>query len=729
MTTPRLYTSSPKYARQDSPGSFVDALYNSRRESSSWDTDTTHTTGTPVGDASTSTETSAMQSGFGRYLGESDHSDMESETSMEFDLRTTKETFHLEDSWMIVPPEEEVVFGTDSSSDDNSDEGYTAYDSNSSEGDVRSAASCSSQEEEDTISRIQSDPSIEDSILRTESLGLFGYHKQQQTWATAEISEDEASVHESGLETFAQDEEAAKVLKVIRLDEERKLEAEKLAEEEERMRTEAAARIIEAMKLENEQRKAEKLAEEERKRAEAEAKALEAKITGDERRRCEAEALVKEQDRLAKAQRRRELEEQRLAEEERRRAIAEAKALAAKIAEEKRLQRDFEEKKRIAEEEKWRVASEAKALEAKIVEEGRRQRARELEEEKRIAEEERLQREREAKAVQAKIMEENRRQGEVEAKALEAKNLEGERLAKAQAEKFEEEKRQRDAKANALEAEKLESVRKQQEADAKMDQLNAKILEEEKREREVKTVDIRRRLFETDITVENTKLEDEKQPESKTKVQLQDEGKAVTAERQAVSEEANNDRKQIEARAKTASMVSSLAMTAVAVGLAAVGSRIDGNIKLSQSQDMLELGIVIDTQRSVQALKDISKSTLDSMDIDIQRSIQGLRDISKNTIDNIDIDIKSSIQSLRDTWKNTLDNINSDKYTPTSPTKRMIGNLAVGMAATPAACMVGSLASTAVSVGLAAVGSRIDGNIKVCQSPGKLHLGIVIDRV
>ena len=58
----------------------------------------------------------------------------------------------------------------------------------------------------------------------------------------------------------------------------------------------------------------------------------------------------------------------------------------------------------------------------------------------------------------------------------------------------------------------------------------------------------------------------------------------------------------------------------------------------------------------------------------------------------------------------------------------VVGDMALGVAATPAVCMVGNLATTVLGIGLAAVGSRVDGNIKVCQSPRALSLGFTFEQ-
>jgi hypothetical protein len=152
-----------------------------------------------------------------------------------------------------------------------------------------------------------------------------------------------ADVVNSVLDLTRYPEEAAATLK-------NEIEAERMKEEEERLKAEAEAK----KKAEEERLKAEaeakKKAEEERLKAEAEAK----KKAEEERLKAEAEAKKKAEEERLKA----EAEAKKKAEEERLKAEAEAK----KKAEEERLKAEAEAKKKAEEAERVRVASVARAF-------------------------------------------------------------------------------------------------------------------------------------------------------------------------------------------------------------------------------------------------------------------------------------------------------------------------------------------------------------------------------
>ena len=754
-TAPRKTTGIPS----------VDTLYGNRGRSGSWDTENTTPLGNSDASSSQTTPSSRGRGGswdtenttplgnscnsdydspivdtiplFGcsgrdnnnnnnnfeqRFLGDDnneEHSESETKTEIEI-FRNQKETFHIEDSWMIVPPEEEVVFKTDSE-DSSSDGGnFTSASSSCSSyveasqcsypGGAEAEAETNLQEQYAVHQRHQLQPAIDESFIRNPSYS-FSDKEEERKRRIAEKNEtrearkaikvgekfveletkpteDVRSQHEADAQILKEEEKrfTAESKKLKGKTRQREAEAKalkekkKLVEETRHRNTEAKTLQEKQLDDERRQQKAEivKLEEEETRQWEAEAKSLQAKKVEDERRQEEAKAV-----KLAKQEKRQlEAEAERLA-EEKRRFEAKAKALKAKKLEEERRQREIEEEI-LAEEERRRAIVDARARQAKKLEEERRQHKAEA----KSLDEERRQREADAKALEAKakIMEEERREREDQVNALkrEKSNTERRRLE-------EEEKTRLEAEAEALESERINDKRKRVADDTKA------AVEEERRQIEAKEENTREEQNRMNV---ETKTVEEK--ENRRLVKGKNRNAIHTRGDITKNRLANIDSDMT--ATSYSNMVGNLVITAINVGLAAVGSRVDGNIKLCQAPGVLDLGFLLD-----QHTKSLLRQKAQILELlQFERMVSR---VDSNIFDARALFQKASPAEIR-------------RWIASSST---VGNLAIGMAATPAACMVGNLATAAFGIGLAAIGSRIDGNFKVCQSPGVLDFGFVVN--
>jgi len=669
--------------------------------------------------------------------------------------RSNRGTFHLEDSWMMVGPEEEMIFATDSEDSGS----YMLSATSSCASSIAESLSCESSLSDGGGARLPQN------LLNALALRKRLREQRARSLENLELqkraeSEERAQKAEERIRHQAVEQDAmAKKLEEERRQREAEAKAllEKQLEEEKRQReAEAKAKAILEQKLKEEKARweaearakelLEKKLEEERRQREAEFRALEAKKLEEEKRQREAEARALEAKKLEDERRQREAEarakalEAKKMEEERRQREAEAKALVEKQLEEERRQREVEAQtlvllqKQLEEERRQREAEEkAKAILEKKLEDEKRQRLEEAKalEEKKVQEERRR---REAEELQAKKLEEEIRQrkaAEARAQALQEKAEEERRQREAEARALEEERLQREAKAaeekRKWEAvvEALEAKRIEEQAAAEARALEAKKEEEERLSREAEEESFQA-SYETLVAEE---LEDVHEEclvvDTIAAIDEEEVKKHVEAESQQIEEESQDamwNRIQRVMRmnglesiikdtniANNSRMAGNMIVTAVNVGLAVVGSRFDGNTKACQGPQVLDLSFVLDRP-------------IDLLNEQMVRSghiYSGLMEDARGLLK------KNSPSKM---CKRLLEKAYPTNLPTWTKANSVVGNLVLGLAATPAVCMLGSLATTAFGVGLTAFGSRVDGNIKVCQSPRALSLGFTLEQ-